>query len=130
MGQMVLCFQLSKEKEQAVGDVCRKLGICQRKVTGGEYNQKLGFLAGIEGFNKEPGASVKGTLPGEMLVFSGIDSDGVDAFLAAYKETGAAPVGLKAILTPHNVFWCVEQLYQELMKEYMMFQYDQNKFKC
>lgn len=130
MGQMVLYFQLSKEKEQAVGDVCRKLGIRQRRVAGGEYNQKLGYLAGIDGFNKEPGASVKGALSGEMLVFSGIDSDGVDAFLAAYKETGAAPVGLKAILTPHNVFWCVEQLYQELMKEYMMFQYDQNKFKC
>ena len=122
MGQMVLCFQLSKEKEQAVGDVCRKLGIRQRKVTGGEYNQKLGFLAGVDGFNKESGASVKGALSGEMLVFSGIDSDGVGAFLTAYKETGTAPVGLKAILTPHNVFWSVEQLYQELMKEHVMFQ--------
>ena len=122
MGQTVLCFQLSKEKEQAVGIVCRKLGIRQRKVTGGEYNQKLGYLAGIDGFNKEPGASVKGALSGEMLVFSGIDSDGVDAFLAAYKETGAAPIGLKAILTPHNVFWSVEQLYQELMKEHVLFQ--------
>ncbi len=122
MGQMVLCFQLSKEKEQAVGDVCRKLGIRQRKVTGGEYNQKLGFLAGVDGFNKEPGASVKGALSGEMLVFSGIDSDGVGAFLTAYKETGTATVGLKAILTPHNVFWSVEQLYQELMKEHVMFQ--------
>lgn len=122
MGQMVLCFQLSKEKEQAVGDVCRKLGIRQRKVTGGEYDQKLGFLAGVDGFNKEPGASVKGALSGEMLVFSGIDSDGVGAFLTAYKETGTAPVGLKAILTPHNVFWSVEQLYQELMKEHVMFQ--------
>ena len=122
MGQMVLCFQLSKEKEQAVGDVCRKLGIRQRKVTGGEYSQKLGFRAGVDGFNKEPGASVKGALSGEMLVFSGIDSDGVGAFLTAYKETGTAPVGLKAILTPHNVFWSVEQLYQELMKEHVMFQ--------
>ena len=122
MGQMVLCFQLSKEKEQAVGDVCRKLGIRQRNVTGGEYNQKLGFLAGVDGFNKEPGTSVKGALSGEMLVFSGIDSDGVGAFLTAYKETGTAPVGLKAILTPHNVFWSVEQLYQELMKEHVMFQ--------
>ena len=122
MGQTVLCFRLSKEKEQAVGIVCRKLGIRQRKVTGGEYSQKLGFLAGVDGFNKEPGASVKGALSGEMLVFSGIDSDGVGAFLTAYKETGTAPVGLKAILTPHNVFWSVEQLYQELMKEHVMFQ--------
>ena len=67
MGQTVLCFRLSKEKEQAVEIVCRKLGIRQRKVTGGEYNQKLGYLAGIAGFNKEPGASVKGALSGEML---------------------------------------------------------------
>ena len=111
------------EGEGASGRNCvPQAGIRQRKVTGGEYNQKLGYLAGIAGFNKEPGASVKGALSGEMLVFSGIDSDGVDAFLASYKETGAAPIGLKAILTPHNVFWSVEQLYQELMKEHVMFQ--------
>ena len=122
MGQTVLCFHLSKEKEQAVGDVCRKLGIRQRKVNCTEYNQKLGYLAGIEGFSKEQGRFAMSELSGEMLVFSGMDSDRVDAFLTDYKETGAAPVGLKAILTPHNVFWGAEQLYQELMKEHMMFQ--------
>ena len=55
MGQTVLCFRLSKEKEQAVGIVCRKLGIRQRKVTGGEYNQKLGYLGELLDLTKNRG---------------------------------------------------------------------------
>ena len=118
----ILCFHLAKDKEKAVADVCHKLNIRLRKVSTSEYNQQLGFLAGIQGFSRKQTKNGSVDLAGEMIVFSGMDSDCVDAFLAAYKETGAAPIGLKAILTPHNVFWDVSQLYGELMKEHKMFQ--------
>ena len=42
-------------------------------------------------------------------------------FLAGYKQTGAASIPLKAILTPHNIFWTAEALYQELFKEHLRF---------
>ena len=55
------------------------------------------------------------------MVFSGTDSTQMDAFLADYKQTGAASIPLKAIITPHNIFWTAEALYQELFKEHLRF---------
>ncbi|MDD7669048.1 MAG: DUF3783 domain-containing protein, partial [Agathobacter sp.] len=54
----------------------------------------------------------------EMMVFSGMNPQQVDAFLAEYKATGGQPVALKAIVTPHNVFWTADALFRELMKEH------------
>ena len=60
MGQMVLCFQLSKEKEQAVGDVCRKLGIRQRKVN---IVRSWDFLLELMDLTKNQGLLLKGHFP-------------------------------------------------------------------
>jgi len=57
--------------------------------------------------------------PAEMLVFSGMNSTQVEVFLAEYKKTGVPAVGLKAIVTPHNVFWTAEALFKELLKEHL-----------
>ena len=52
------------------------------------------------------------------MVLSGMNPQQVDAFLADYKATGEQPVALKAIVTPHNVFWTADALFRELMKEH------------
>ena len=55
MGQTVLCFRLSKEKEQAVGIVCRKLGIreldvfCRRDERGVMQTHPERFPNGLKG---------------------------------------------------------------------------------
>ena len=53
-----------------------------------------------------------------MMVFSGMNPQQVDAFLAEYKATGGQPVALKAIVTSHNVFWTADALFRELVKEH------------
>ena len=55
------------------------------------------------------------------MIFSGTDSTQLDTFLNDYKQTGAQPVPLKAVITPHNIFWTAEYLYKELLKEHMHF---------
>ena len=47
-----------------------------------------------------------------------MDSEQVDVFLVEYKKTGLPAVGLKAVMTPHNVFWTADALFRELMKEH------------
>lgn len=55
---------------------------------------------------------------GEMLIFSGMDSAAVDRFLAEYRKDGIEPVSLKAVITPHNIFWTAEKVYRELEREH------------
>lgn len=117
----VLLFHVDAKKAVQIEGICRPLKIKVNKVKMSSYPQKLGYLAGISGFNRENITYTGTELPSEMLVFSGMDSDTVDCFLAAYKKASIPPIGLKAILTSHNINWSAEALYKELYREHMSF---------
>ena len=121
MAQIILTFGLGKEKRRAVRSIAQKNRIQIKEISRKDYNQKLGALAGIQGFAKEKIIYNGPDFPLEMIVFSGIDSAQIDTFLADYKQTGAQPVPLKAIITPQNIFWTVEALFKELWKEHLHF---------
>lgn len=53
----------------------------------------------------------------EILLFSNLTENKLDEFLLAYKTAGIEPVSLKAVVTPTNEKWTIEQLAEELMKE-------------
>lgn len=117
----VLLFHVSSAKENSIRQICADLDVTLIKPAPADYSQKLGYLAGITGFARENAAYSGPDFPSEMMVFSGMDSDKVDAFLAAYKKASLPPIGLKAVITAHNIFWSAEQLYRELLKEHMQF---------
>ena len=121
MAQIILTFRLGKEKIKVVRSIAQKNRIQIKEISRKDYNQKLGALAGIQGFAKEKVIYNGPDFPLEMIVFSGIDSAQIDTFLADYKQTGAQPVPLKAIITPQNIFWTVETLFKELWKEHLSF---------
>lgn len=121
MAQIILTFGLGKEKIKVVRSIAQKNRIQIKEISRKDYNQNLGALAGIQGFAKEKVIYNGPDFPLEMIVFSGIDSAQIDTFLADYKQTGAQPVPLKAIITPQNIFWTVETLFKELWKEHLSF---------
>ena len=117
----ILLFHIEPGKTKQIESVCRSLKIQVTKIKSSSYNQKLGYLAGISGFNRENITYTAPDFPSEMMVFSGMDSDMVDTFLCKCKEASIPPIGLKAIITPHNIFWSAEDLYRELFKEHQTF---------
>ena len=121
MAQIILTFGLGKEKIKVVRSIAQKNRIQIKEISRKDYNQKLGALAGIQGFAKEKVIYNGPDFPLEMIVFSGIDSAQIDSFLADYTQTGAQTVPLKAIITPQNIFWTVEALFKELWKEHLHF---------
>ncbi len=121
MAQTILEFRLDRDRHKAVQDICKRLKITDTSIGRADYGQKLGALAGITGFKKDGKKYTGPEFPAEMLVFSGMNSAQVDAFLDEYKKTGLAPIGLKAVVTADNVFWSAEKLYQETMREHLGF---------
>lgn len=121
MSQTMLEFRLDRDKHAMLQGICTRLGIKNVCVKRRDYAQKLGTLAGVQGFVREKKEYTGPEFPAEMLVFSGMNSAQVDAFLDEYKKTGLAPIGLKAVVTADNVFWSAEKLYQEIMREHMLF---------
>lgn len=117
----ILLFHMKPDKTKQIEAICRNLKIQTVKVKLTSYNQKLGYLAGITGFSRENTAYTGPDFPTEMLVFSGMDSEMIDTFLDQYKKASIPPIGLKAIITQHNIFWTAEELYKELFKEHSKF---------
>ena len=117
----LFCGSCEKGMSRYMAYIAQKNRIQIKEISRKDYNQKLGALAGIQGFAKEKVIYNGPDFPLEMIVFSGIDSAQIDTFLADYKQTGAQPVPLKAIITPQNIFWTVETLFKELWKEHLSF---------
>ncbi len=63
------------------------------------------------------GAQTEGEDSPEILLFSNLTKTKLDEFLAAYKTAGIEPVSLKAVVTPTNEKWTIEELTKELIKE-------------
>lgn len=119
MAQTILLFRINRDKYAVIQNVCRTLGIRIIDVARKDYSQKLGTLAQIQGFTREAKKYDGPEFPAEMLIFSEMNSDQVDAFLAEYKKAGVEPIALKAVITGNNIFWTAERAQKELLREHL-----------
>jgi hypothetical protein len=113
-------------KEKQVVNLCRKLGLKTRKLKDSDAKITVGTLTGNGKINVSPNSQMLNTanqnvptgysLP-ELIVFSGLKDNKLDEFLAEYKKMGIAPIGLKAVVTIHNVNWTMYELAEELVRE-------------
>ena len=110
MAQTILLFRINRDKYAVIQNVCRTLGIRIIDVARKDYSQKLGTLAQIQGFTREAKKYDGPEFPAEMLIFSEMNSDQVDVFLAEYKKSGQVKVLI--------VTGCLAQRYrQEILDE-------------
>ncbi len=113
-------------KEKQVVNLCRKLGLKTRKLKDSDAKITVGTLTGNGKINTSPDNQMLNTanqnvptgysLP-ELIVFSGLKDNKLDEFLAEYKKMGIVPIGLKAVVTIHNVNWTMYELAEELIRE-------------
>ncbi len=117
--KIILTYQLSPLQAAALSSLASSFSgtLKLRPVFPSEYAQSLGILCGISGFSKKNRKPSAAPFAEPMLVFCGFDSQELDAFLAELKKGGLFTGSLKAIVTPHNVFWDSQMLYQELASE-------------
>ena len=117
--KIVLAFEIKQEKEQLIKSCCASVGADYRRMLPSDYKKTLGSLAGITGIPaKTTDGSMGEKIRQEMLVFSGFDSEELEAFLELYRMQGIEKIDYKATVTMHNIFWTPEMLYQELKKEH------------
>lgn len=113
-------------KEKQVVNLCRKLGLKTRKLKDSDAKITVCTLTGNGKINASPDNQMLNTanqnvptgysLP-ELIIFSGLKDNKLDEFLAEYKKMGIAPIGLKAVVTIHNVNWTMYELAEELVRE-------------
>ena len=107
------------EKQQKIRKLCQRFGMECRMLTEKDGKEELGVLCATY-----PVAVGKHEMPPfawqmpELLVFSGLQENSLQLFLAAYRETQIEQIPLKAIVTPHNISWSIYELSRELASEH------------
>lgn len=102
--------------------VAARMGILCRVVEENQTGQTLGALLKLSGFarkedQKEEACREPVPMQRQMMVLYGFTSRRLDEFLSNMKRMGIPRIALKAIVTPQNIGWTFEALYQELEKE-------------
>lgn len=116
MPKQLFYINLTDEQIAALKSVVGNLAIELRKIKARDEHHSVGSIIGVQGFSEKP----KEDLPesaGSMILFSQFSDSDLDAFLAAYRETGAAPIPCKAVITLHNLNWSLTRLYAEIARE-------------
>ncbi|RHP47510.1 DUF3783 domain-containing protein [Clostridium sp. AF32-12BH] len=116
-----------------------RMGIRIRNVTPEQFDETVGALAGISGFEKEnqnkeqlvrnlqeqrqepsqdQNQDQHPMIQDEVLVMHGFTSRRIDELLAAFRKAGVVKVELKAIVTETNAHWTFYHLYEEIKEEH------------
>ena len=102
--------------------VCAQMNIRIKNLTPERCVQKIGYLAGVEGFEKrEVSAGYEKYAPvmeEELLIFCGFSDERLDELLENLKKAGVPKIPLKAVLTEINAGWTIYQLYGQLREEH------------
>lgn len=98
-----------------------RMGIRIKNIGPEQANQKVGYLAGLEGFEEELAGLDEAlpAIPEEVMLLYGFSGDRLDALLKQLRKNKAS-VALKAILTQTNCGWSFYQLYEEIREEHQM----------
>lgn len=94
-----------------------RMGVRIRNLGTDQVNQRVGYLAGMPGFEEEHNPSVP-LIEDEVLVMKNFTSRRIDELLMNLRKAGVPKIALKAVITEQNSKWTFYQLYEELKEEH------------
>ena len=117
MKKTVLLFNLDENRLPLVKRAVMPLKTGIKVVDKKDFNQVLGYLAEIPGFQIIEGEAAE-TFDDEMLVMAGFTRNDIDELIRSLKKHGVGRVDLKAILTPTNSLWDCVRLYKAVKADH------------
>ena len=117
-GELVLHRFLDPAYAARAEEVFAALGMGSRPVSVDETAQSVGYLAGLPGHGSAPRPLVLPEFDESIMVLCGFSRARMDVLFDAMRGAGAPPPGRKAILTPTNMGWTLDALYEELGREH------------
>lgn len=112
MNEIALFYNFSEERMRKARFALLPLRIRTKTVSKSEFNQPLGYLAGIKGIEPAETEFVGSGFDEEMIVMHNFTNKTVDSLIRALNKCGVGRVPLKAVITPTNKDWNSVQLFE------------------
>lgn len=123
MKEMVLYYTPEPSDRVAkLKSVLVRMGVRIKNITPEQLEEKVGYLAGLEGFEPketaaEPAQEVP-TIQEEVLVMKNFTGNRIDELLFQLRKAGVSKIELKAVVTESNSNWTFYELYREIREEH------------
>lgn len=82
------------------------------------WSEKIGYLLGLKGFQKNASLSGEFLFPHEVMIFYQVENRRLDQVLEAFRTQEVPRVQYKAVVTPMNRFWTLRRLCETMEKEH------------
>ena len=116
MKKTVLLFNFDENRLPLVKRAVMPLKTGIKVVEKKDFNQVLGYLADVQGFQAIEGEATE-TFEDEMLIMAGFTRNDVDGLLRSLKKHNVR-VDLKAIMTPTNSLWTCVQIHDAVKADH------------
>lgn len=124
MKKMILLYGYPNEIHKKIADICLACEIECKKVPKKRFLQTIGNHTGAPG-HENTGEIYEGTdLPEPVMLLAGMNGREIDRILDTFRDLGVPSVGVKAVVTSHNISWTILDLYEELARERAAMQKD------
>lgn len=110
------------ERAEELCRVAKELGIEFVILNHSDFEQKLGFLAGLSGYQERKREATELEDSFQELMVMSLQQERVNQFLSALERQKVEKVALKAVVTPHNRDWTLSQLLHEIAEEHRLFE--------
>lgn len=109
----IILFNPSKEEDGILRDLCQDENIDIIEISMKDLDQKVGYLASIEGFEKNDVESdFEEKYDFTFMLFKGFSNEEIFAFVKKMKERNLY-IAHKAAITEHNIKWPLRFLLDE-----------------
>lgn len=104
-----------------IRELAAEKNISVQQVSAEDFSQKLGFVAGLEGYSKNE-EKYSGEKPQHSILwFDSVPRETLSWFLHEYSSSkDLKSIDLKSVLTEHNVNWTLAEHYEELKAEHQV----------
>lgn len=118
MNEIALFYNFSEERMRKAKFALLPLKIRTKVVSKSDYNQPLGYLAGIKEIEPAETEFDGNGFDEEMIVMHNFTSKTVDGLIRALNKCGVGRVPLKAVITSTNKDWNSVQLYNAVKADF------------
>ena len=116
----ILLYHATDERKKQITNACRLMKIKVKEITQKDFAQKVGFLAGIKGYEANTDPVPEKVPQVEIMILHNFSKKNVDAFLKKMRALGIASTGIKATVTQINKDWTFSMLANELLEEHLI----------
>lgn len=118
MEQIVLLYNFDRLRLKEVRKALAPLKVRIKTVPKEQFLQPVGYVAGIDGILPSDEKNSGESFTDEMLVMYGFGNEKIDLLISLLKHCPVEKVDLKAVITPHNVYWDSIRLYKEVKADH------------